>query len=110
MRKRKQDQAKLEETVGLADLGVIDEQEFERRWSAAGGSFVDMRLEDASDEHLIAVFNAPTATDGHKAYIASLLVARGLTACGCEHCQKLEAYAKRWNAFIRKYNSQKKEG
>jgi hypothetical protein len=96
--KRKQ---KLDEVLGLADLGAIDEKEFDRRWDAAGGITVNGgSVENAPDEHLIAFFNARTATEGQKAYFASLIVGRGLATCGCKDCRKVHAYAKRWSDFI----------
>jgi hypothetical protein len=93
--KRTQNLEKLDEAMGLADLGAIDEREFERRWEAAGGILRDGNIEDATDEQLAAMYSV--AAGGMKLYLASLIVARGLTACGCEHCQKVEAYAKRWD-------------
>lgn len=102
-RHRKPNKKKLDEVMGLADVGAIDEQEFERRWQAAGGTIEDRGLiEDASDEHLVTMFALPSATGGMKAYLASLLVKRGLTACGCPHCREVEALAARWEAHVKK--------
>jgi hypothetical protein len=98
MPKRKTKKEKREQATGLLDLGAIDETEFEQQWNAAGGTIVDGgSIEDATDESLAAMFNARSATEEQKAHFASLIVARGLTACGCEDCQNVEAYAKLWD-------------
>lgn len=97
MRKRRQNFRKADEAWGLAQLGVIEEHEFEHRLEVAGVQVIDRgSFEDAPDEVLCALF-ASGVTEGTKAYFASLIVARGLTTCGCEHCQAVEAYAKEFN-------------
>lgn len=103
MRKRKQNQTKLDEAVGLSQLGVIDEQEFDRRWGEAGGVTIDGgSIEDAPLEVLLALFEAPTATEGHKAYVASIIADRGLM-CGmesCDDCRPIKEYANRWRKDV----------
>lgn len=102
MSKRSLDQAKVDEAFGLRDLGVIDEPELERRIEMAGVSTtrVAEHIEDAPDHVLAALFAAPGVTEALRAFIASLIVGRGLdcrltcAVFGIER-KTVEAYAKK---------------
>jgi hypothetical protein len=82
-------------------LGTITDEEFEAEYTAAGGTITEANIEDAPDENLAAMYHAAPKGKGMRLYLASLIVARGLTKkCGCEHCREVEADARRWNERV----------
>ncbi|PYO94744.1 MAG: hypothetical protein DMD60_14225 [Gemmatimonadetes bacterium] len=93
--------ALLDAIVEAALLGTTTEAEFQAEWTAAGGTITDGGpLAQAPDAALAELYHAAPKGKGMRLYLAALLVARGLTACGCETCQMVETDARAWAAVL----------